>query len=89
MPIIHNTSASIRRLDLRLAQRRHNSTFFNRVECNTFISSPLAMQCEELLIRIRSSLNIIIVYVNQWILLIFLTRDQLKRSSTGYEISYL
>ncbi len=61
MPVVQNTSASVRRLDIRRVSDYGlgPSMFYSREECNTFIHSPLAMQCEELLIKIASRESIL------------------------------
>ncbi|CAF4440895.1 unnamed protein product, partial [Rotaria sp. Silwood2] len=59
VPIVKNTNASLRQLDLRWPSRWSCSLELNSEECNTFIHSPLAMQCEKLLIKVKNRESIL------------------------------
>jgi hypothetical protein len=59
IPIIKNTNTSIRRLNLQMDNLSQNYLFFSNETSETFIRSPLGMQCEELLIKIKSRENIL------------------------------
>jgi hypothetical protein len=54
IPLVENVSSSLRRLDLERCRKWRGRPFFSREECNIFIRSPLAMQCEELLIQLQT-----------------------------------
>jgi hypothetical protein len=90
MPLVENTNVSLRRLDLRLHRRGKNSSFFSNKECNTFIHSPLAMQCEELLIKVQSRESILDLVNNMNNLRILHIQYKFSRdssSSHGYYLS--
>jgi hypothetical protein len=53
-PVIKNTSASLRRLDLRQYSREKYDLSVNEKSRETFIHSPLGMQCAELLIEVQN-----------------------------------
>ncbi len=54
------TSSSIRRLDLLVAQRKHES-FFNHEDCMNLIDSPLGRQCEVLVIALENQNDILVL----------------------------
>lgn len=59
VPLMENTSQSIRRLNLQNYVRGKNSRYFDDEQCRKLIHSPLGKQCEMLLIKVKNRRNII------------------------------
>jgi hypothetical protein len=59
IPVVQNSNLSVGRLDIREYRGWGVSSYFSIEECKTFIHSPLAMQCEELLIKVENRESIL------------------------------
>ena len=83
VPLVENTSSSVRQLDLRLDGRGGIGSFFSEVECHHFMRSPLGIQSEQLLIKVEDYRNILDLLNHMENLRLLIVECQLR--STSFE----